>query len=184
MGNASSAVYTATTTNGVTNYTAYPYPGTTDPTTLDVSGQTTCELNPIPKTDLNGNPTNCRYVTVAISPGATSLYALPLNGPGGPYGHSVSDGNSSQYSLGGADSSTMSYTVGGGLGSLFSVKSTTTWTWVNSWSTQWSSGTANSNMVNLNTSDTSCFEEVSFYEDTEYHTMVSVVPDDWQSVCP
>jgi hypothetical protein len=171
--------YTSQTVNGVTTYTAHPYPGQTDPTTLDKSGGGPggiCEKNPIPKNS------DCRYVMVPASPGATSPLIEPLSTEGGDT-YTVTDQTISGFQTSASISTTEGDTWGIGL--YFPLKITDTWTWTDTESTTNSNGVVDTMSVTLRTSSTTCgLESVNIYEDTIFHTFVFAVSDDWATVCP
>jgi len=157
----------ACTTNSsgvITSCTASPYNQTTDPTTLDGSGQATCEKNPIP------SKSDCRYVMIPAASGSTAPFQAKLQN-GDPYTHTVTDSNSSTITEGSSESQIVSET-GGFSTPFFSIKETDTWTWTNTESTGTTTGSANSMNLTLQTNTSSCEEWVSLFEDTIYHTFV------------
>ncbi|MGB6025579.1 MAG: hypothetical protein WBG40_10280, partial [Candidatus Sulfotelmatobacter sp.] len=161
--------YTATTTDGVTTYASHSTAQTTDPTTLDESGQTTCEKNPIPA------GSNCRYVVIPSEAGGIDPYSPPLN-EASPDSYAQTDSKSSTLT----DGTTSSYSISINFGlsiPLYSLKVTDTWTWTDTESTGTTTGSANTMNLSLKTSTVSCDEYPAIYEDTIYHTFVFAVPE-------
>ena len=148
----------------ITSCTASPYSETTDPTTLDGSGKSTCEKNPIPA------GSDCRYVMVPAGLGSTAPFQAELE-EGVPYGHVVTDSNTSTLTRGATESQSETETSGFST-PFFKLSSSDGWTWTNTETTGTTTGSANSMNLTLQTNTTSCSEWVSLFEDTIYHTFV------------
>ena len=164
-------------------HTANPYAGTESPLDADNdqtssgpgSGPSVCGLNAVLKT------ANCRYVAV---PAVNTNTSQTANDPAVPMtsllsvsqqsGTSYTDATTTSETRGGSTSNSLSVSVG--VGNVISVKTQDTWTWTDGESVGSSSITANSLSVTLKTSTVGCSENVSFFEDTVYHTFVFQVP--------
>lgn len=86
--------------------------------------------------------------------------------------------------LGGSTSYTtgLSFQAGNKTGIIFSLKDQQTWTWTQMQSMGVSNGTSEQVNVNLQTSTASCGENVTFYQDTVFHTFLFEVPQ--SNTCP
>lgn len=147
--------------------TGSPYPDTEDPLNLDASGESACLNNPGPSTD-------CRYVIVPSSTGSTVPLYKPLSGTDGVT-YAVTDQTTETQNIGTQHQYSVSITYS--LGVLLSgLSATNTWTWTDSASTGVLVGNQNSQSVLLQTGTASCGENVSFYEDTIYHSFVFQIP--------
>jgi hypothetical protein len=168
-----------------TTFTASPYAGTVSPLQADSlptssgpgSGPTACGLNTVLTTS------NCRYVVVPL-PGTNTKQtatenAVPLTElmEGGIQAPAITinDSSTTAETIGGSTSNSVSVSVGGGP-LVANLKYQGTWTWTDTQSVGNSYGSANSMSVTLKSSTVACDEEVSIYEDTEYHTLVFQVP--------
>jgi sugar lactone lactonase YvrE len=167
-----------------TTYTASPYAGTVSPLELDSlpttsgpgSGPVTCGKNAVP------NGSNCRYVVIPYAgtntPQTASQNAVPQPEPlqGATYpGFMMNDSSATTETLGGSDGNSLSVTVGGGPLAL-NLKDQATWTWTENQSVGNTYGTANSMALTLKSTTATCDENVSIFEDTEYHTFVFQIP--------
>lgn len=98
----------------------------------------------------------------------------PLSGTDGVT-YTVTDQTTDTQSIGTLHSYSISITYS--LGVIISgLKATNTWTWTDSASTGVLVGNQNSQSVLLQTGTASCGENVSFYEDTIYHSFVFQIP--------
>jgi hypothetical protein len=161
-------------TNKPYSTTPTGYAGNTDPRTLDKSGSATCSEGEIP------DNSDCRYVALCQDGACSSPYSPIMQG-GSPTEWTQSDANTARFTTSASYGEDSSINFGGFL-FLPSVKDT--WSWTDTESTTNTSTSSNQMQLNLATSDTSCTEAVSIYEDTIFHTYVFSVPDDWKTVCP
>jgi len=149
-------------------YTANPYPGTTDPTVLDGSGQSICEQNPIPTN------ADCRYIIVPFEKGSTTPQFEPLSGSQA-LTYQQSDTTTSTFTTGSSTSNSVS--VSFTAGPFFAqLKDQDTWTWTDMESTASTNGQGNTMSLTLKTSTAGCQENVNLFEDTVFHTFVFQVP--------
>jgi hypothetical protein len=156
------------------------YSGTDNPMNADVSGATACA---VPTT-----ADDCRYVPVPSSKGSTLQEIQTLAGP------STQGGNYSCDNFAQSDNTTTTQTLGGSTGYsvgvsfkestlFFSLTESNTMTWVDSESTGTSSGSGNTQSINLCSATVGCGEDIAIYEDTVYHTFVFQQPTGNNS-CP
>jgi hypothetical protein len=156
------------------------YVGTTSPLNADVSGATVC-----------ASPTsssNCRYVPVPASKGGSLQEIETLSGPESQGGNNncnsftQTDANTTTETLGGmtTESVTAMFKEGS---PVFSLTEAYTLTWTQSQSTGTTTGSGNSQAVNLCSATVGCGEDIAIYEDTEYHTFVFQQPTGSKS-CP
>jgi hypothetical protein len=87
----------------------------------------------------------------------------------------MNDSSATTETLGGSDGNSLSVTVGGGPLAL-NLKDQATWTWTENQSVGNTYGTANSMALTLKSTTATCDENVSIFEDTEYHTFVFQIP--------
>jgi hypothetical protein len=151
-----------------TTYTANPVSGTTDPISLDVSGQAICQENPIPRN------ADCRYVMVPECSLCTTPVSVTLDTDGSG-GYQQTDLYTSNLTTNASQSQSLSMNFGVGP-QYFQAKVTGTWTRTNSESTGTTTGATNSMNLTFNTNTGTCNENVAVYEDTVYHTFVFQVP--------
>jgi hypothetical protein len=163
-----------------------PYAGTVSPLDADSlptssgpgSGPTACGLNTI------STPANCRYVVVpefgTNTPQTATANAVPqtefMQGGISAPAITITDGTTTAETTGSSTGYSLTLAAGGGP-KVFNLKVQNTWTWTDNQSVGNSYGTANSMSVLLKSSTATCNEEVSIYEDTVYHTLVFLVPN-------
>ena len=155
-----------------TTFKANPVAGTVSPLELDASGVTICAQNPVPA------GSNCRFVVVPAEIGATTPLFVPFSGDE-KGGYTQSYATTSTQTIGGSTSYTVGLSLGVGIpqGAItWSLKDQSTWTWTQSQSMGISNGSGNQINVSLQTSTASCGENVTIYEDTQYHTFAFQVP--------
>jgi hypothetical protein len=154
--------------------------GTVSPLSVDASGATVC-----------ANPTassNCRYVPVPSAKGSPVQQVQILSGPDTVGGDSVCN------SFTQTDSTTTTDTLSGSTGQtvgasfktgtpVFSLSDANTITWTDTQSTGTTSGSGNSQSMNLCSATVACNEDVAVYEDTIFHTFVFQQPSGNNS-CP
>jgi hypothetical protein len=160
-----------------TTFTANPIGSSVSPLTLDASGATVCSQNPVPA------GSDCRYVIVPAQQGSTQPMAMTFSGSEKASYTQAYSTNTTQ-TLGGSTSYTtgLSFQAGNKTGIIFSLKDQQTWTWTQMQSMGVSNGTSEQVNVNLQTSTASCGENVTFYQDTVFHTFLFEVPQ--SNTCP
>jgi hypothetical protein len=150
------------------------YAGTTNPLQADGSGVSYC-ANP-------AQTYNCRYVPVPVSKGSSTPMSVQISGSGCPNcdpiinSYTQTDSTTTSQTLGGSTSYSVGATLTAKFSDHFSLGVSNTMTWAQSQSTGTSNGTSNSMAVSLSSSTYGCYEEVSVYEDTVYHTFVFQQP--------
>jgi hypothetical protein len=97
-------------------------------------------------------------------------------------GYTYTDQTTSAETITGTTATTVAISFSIGV-PLFTLKTQDQWTWTDTHSIGNSNGIANSMSVTLKSSTGSCDEEVSFFEDTEFHTLVFQVPPASQTGC-
>ena len=143
----------------------------TNPLTVDTSGSTVCS-----------SPTSsssCRYVPVPSSSGSTVPMTTLLSGPNcngcnrPTNGYTQTDTTATTQTLSESNSTSVSFVsrFGGGTGPSVSLGAS--WVWTDMESVGASNGTANSIGYSLSSSTPSCYQDVSIYEDTVFHTFVT-----------
>ena len=90
--------------------------------------------------------------------------------------YTQTDSTTTSQTLGGSTSYSVGATLTAKFSDHFSLGVSNTMTWAQSQSTGTSNGTSNSMAVSLSSSTYGCYEEVSVYEDTVYHTFVFQQP--------
>jgi hypothetical protein len=159
--------------NGTT-LTADPYPGSTSPLQIDVSGESTCAENPVPSF------ADCRYVIVPIEKGSTTTTFEALSGAEQD-SFTQSDATTTTETVGGSTSFNVGVSISSGpFWAMLKVMDM--WQWSDSESMGTSSSQGNSMSVTFKTSTASCEENVNIYEDTVYHSYVFQTP--LGSSCP
>jgi len=164
-----------------TTFTASPYSGWVSPLQADNSGAVACGLNTV------STSSDCRYVVVpavAGQPGSQNAVPLSYLMEGGIQspGYTYTDQTTSAETITGTTATTVAISFSIGV-PLFTLKTQDQWTWTDTHSIGNSNGIANSMSVTLKSSTGSCDEEVSFFEDTEFHTLVFQVPPASQTGC-
>jgi hypothetical protein len=153
------------------------YSSTESPLNADTSGATACAC----PTSSN----SCRYIPVSATTGSCGQQTELLSGPDDVGGNIpvntfvATDTHNVAQTFTESNATTTSFTWEqswkfGGTG--ISLKNTNQWTWTDSESTGNTNGEANSTSVTLSSSTVGCYQEISLFEDTVYHTFVFQQP--------